>query len=192
MNATVEKSNKPKVLLGPAEKLANRIFAALSHTCERIEIAGSIRRRKEHVGDIEIVAIPKRKHDMLGDPDSSMLDDELDMLISEGRLRKVKRGDRYGQFELVGSGVPGFKLDLFITDPERWGVIYTIRTGSSNFSKRIVKPEIYGGYLPEGLRVNDGLLWADDGEDWVVVHTPEETDYFEYLTCGWIEPQDRL
>lgn len=39
--------------------IAERVKAELEPHCERIEIAGSIRRKKPEVKDIEIVAIPK-------------------------------------------------------------------------------------------------------------------------------------
>ena len=39
--------------------IAEKVKAELAPHCERIEIAGSLRRKKEFVGDIEIVAIPK-------------------------------------------------------------------------------------------------------------------------------------
>lgn len=42
-----------------AYQIATRIKAELQPHCERIEIAGSIRRNKPEVKDIEIVAIPK-------------------------------------------------------------------------------------------------------------------------------------
>ncbi len=44
--------------LGRAEKLALKIIAELKPFCERIEIAGSIRRGRSLVNDIDIVALP--------------------------------------------------------------------------------------------------------------------------------------
>jgi DNA polymerase/3'-5' exonuclease PolX len=40
----------------------------LSPLCSRIEIAGSLRRKKETIGDIEIVLILKPEFDMFGVP----------------------------------------------------------------------------------------------------------------------------
>jgi DNA polymerase/3'-5' exonuclease PolX len=48
--------------------IAGRIVEALRPYCERIEIAGSLRREKPMVGDIEIVAIPRRPVDLFGEP----------------------------------------------------------------------------------------------------------------------------
>lgn len=42
-----------------ARHLADQIVAELTPFCERIEVAGSVRRRKETVKDIEVLVIPK-------------------------------------------------------------------------------------------------------------------------------------
>ena len=42
-----------------AIEIAEKVKALLLPHCERIEIAGSVRRKKPNVKDIEIVAIPK-------------------------------------------------------------------------------------------------------------------------------------
>ena len=45
--------------LQKAYKIAQQLVHVLKPHCARIEIAGSIRRMKAQVGDIEIVCIPK-------------------------------------------------------------------------------------------------------------------------------------
>jgi len=45
--------------LEKAKAIAEELKELLAPACERIRIAGSIRRRKPDVGDIEILAIPK-------------------------------------------------------------------------------------------------------------------------------------
>ena len=51
----VSKTQRP---LPDAERIAAAIVADLAPFCDRIQVAGSVRRRKEFVGDIELVAIP--------------------------------------------------------------------------------------------------------------------------------------
>lgn len=41
-----------------ARAAANRLIPLLADACERIEIAGSLRRGRAEVGDIELVALP--------------------------------------------------------------------------------------------------------------------------------------
>jgi DNA polymerase/3'-5' exonuclease PolX len=52
----VSKTQRP---LPEAERVAAAIVADLAPFCARIQVAGSVRRRKEVVGDIELVAIPR-------------------------------------------------------------------------------------------------------------------------------------
>jgi hypothetical protein len=52
----VSKTKRP---LPDAERIAAAIVADLAPSCARIQVAGSVRRRTEVVGDIEIVAIPR-------------------------------------------------------------------------------------------------------------------------------------
>ena len=48
--------------------IAESLVEKLRPACERIEIAGSLRREKAMVGDIEIVAVPRLERDLLGEP----------------------------------------------------------------------------------------------------------------------------
>ena len=182
---------KLQVPLADAERMAARIVELLSPACDRIEVAGSIRRRKASVGDIEIVAIPRydEEWDLFGKTFArrSQLDDALDQIIAQGIIRPGERnGERYKQFRV---SFYGLQLDLFVTDPERWGLIYTIRTGSADFSRWLVTSRQYGGALPEKIKVRDGRLWRV-GQDEPLA-TPEEQDVFVALGLEWIEPWER-
>ena len=48
-----------RLSLQQARGLARHIVCELKPYCRRIRVAGSIRRRKETIGDIELVVIPK-------------------------------------------------------------------------------------------------------------------------------------
>ncbi|NIN36317.1 MAG: hypothetical protein GTO60_14990, partial [Gammaproteobacteria bacterium] len=52
-----------------ARGIAEQLVSAFAEHCERIEIAGSIRRLRPDIGDIEIVAIPiiDRQQALFGD-----------------------------------------------------------------------------------------------------------------------------
>ena len=51
----MSKTQRP---LPEAERIAAAIVADLAPSCDRIQVAGSVRRRKEVVGDIELVLMP--------------------------------------------------------------------------------------------------------------------------------------
>ena len=170
--------------------LAEDIKAQLAPGCERIEIAGSLRRERPVIGDIEIVCIPRYQVDMFGAVaygQPSYLDAILSGLVAEGRLLPGKKnGKKFKQFIIPHAVSGSITLDLFITTPDRWGVIFVIRTGPVSFSKRLVTKQVNGGLLPDDCFVNDGRVWQNGG----ALDTPEEVDVLA-LAGGWVEPQRR-
>jgi DNA polymerase/3'-5' exonuclease PolX len=146
--------------------------------CERVEIAGSLRRETPGVGDIEIVCIPKVQQDLFGYQfrSSNPLEDAL----------RRAGFEKYKKFFYVAGQV---WIDLFITTPERWGVIFTIRTGSAVFSRRLVTPISQGGSLLYRYCVEDGrVVERATGK---LLDTPEEIDFFRVTGIAWREPRDR-
>ena len=177
---------KAKIPYKEGLDLADRIKEELSPWCDEIEIAGSLRRKKPTIGDIEIVCIPKRQMNLFGEPDASLLDMHLYSLLSDGRLLQGdKNGDNYKNFYIPA--LPELKLDLFITNPECWPVIFAIRTGSANFSRRLVTQKNKGGLLPSEYNVSKGRVW-DRG---IPLDLSSERNFLE-LCGGWVEPEERL
>ncbi len=177
---------KTKAPISKAKHLAEKLIKAISDVCERAEIAGSIRRGKNYVGDIEIVVIPKRKRDLFGDPvGQSLLNDRLQTFFEQGKFsRRIKNGEKFKQFEIRGCST---QLDLFITDEARFPVIFTIRTGPADFSRQVVTPRSKGGCLQNGCRVSDGRLLLEGKP----VDLRDEQHFFEFVQGGWTEPEDR-
>lgn len=172
---------KAKLPLKDAEALALLMIERLKPYCERIEIAGSIRRRKPEIGDIELLAEPQPVIDMFGNPTS---DHELNFSDWSEFGRIVKNGPKYKQIELH----EGINLDLFIvTPPAEWGVLFLIRTGSAEFSHRFVTSKQQGGLLPSYLKVKDGAVWSNNH----IIPTPEESDVFHLAGVPFIEPERR-
>lgn len=198
--------------LAEAKAIAERLVEELAPACERIEIAGGIRRGKAEPHDIEIVAMPilKPPRAEFGQKviHKTALDAVLYGLVQAGRLREVKGREKYKQFVVRGGEVNEAMLDLFlVTPPAQWGVIYTIRTGpggmNNNFSQWIVTTRSRGGALPDGYRVKDGAVWLMD--EWRMLDMggsvaqsvrplamPEEQDFLDFLGLGWIEPRERM
>ena len=195
-----------------ALSLAERFMVRLGEACARIEIAGSLRRQEETVGDIEIVCIAKPTPFSLGDPERTLIDDVIDDL----GVRRVKNGQKYKQlaveFFIKPSSVgktewPPPKpttvmIDLFITTEECWPVIFAIRTGPTEYSRRLVTPVSRGGRLRDCYHVKDGRLWNDEivahfADDAVwdspaeVVELVDERQFLDVYCGGWMEPQDR-
>jgi DNA polymerase/3'-5' exonuclease PolX len=181
--------------LAEATALATELVDLLRVFCARIEIAGSVRRRRPDIGDLELVVVPQmaRRYDLFGEPAGvpvSMLDDRIAYVLETGAL--APRLTDAGQQRLGGKYkalvYQGMAVDLFITSPECWGVIYTIRTGPADFSHRLVTPRQQGGLLPNYLRVREGRLVGTDGQP---LDTPSEESVFQAIGLPWIAPEDR-
>lgn len=177
-----------------ARPLAERIVELLAPGCERIEIAGSVRRNKAEVKDIEIVCVPKPRKPQFGD--KKIYATELDVVLENLSpvkaidLVPIKGGPKYKQFSVRDQWV---NLDLFIvTPPAQWGVLFTIRTGPLEFSEWVVTQRFKGGPLPSNVYVKGGAAWRKDGTaDPVMIETPEEQDFLDLCGLGWIEPSQR-
>lgn len=179
-------TTKTKMDYAYARGIAEHLVAKLSAGCERIMIAGSLRRQKRAIGDIELVALPTfaPMRDLFGDELPGMgesgLDAQLARLSTEGY---TKNGAKYKQF-----GYKGASVDLFIASRETWGCIATIRTGSADFTHWLVTPRNKGGGCPSHLRFTDGRLM--DGA--LALDTSDEQLLFDALDQAWVEPAERI
>lgn len=178
-----------------AKRLANDLVEKLGPLCDRIEIAGSIRRGKAEVKDIEIVAMPIQKAPVprMGDKAvfKTFLDQQLMRLFLDGEIEFIKKGDKYKQLWLVREELQVIKVDLFlVTQPAQWGLIQVIRTGPAEFSQWMVTPLSKGGALPDGYAVKNGCV-VHQGQVQCAQPMPEEQDFFHFCGLMWMEPKER-
>ncbi len=163
------------MLYHQALEIATRIKSELAPHCERIEIAGSIRRKKPEVKDIEIVAIPKPYQ-------TGLFEDGIASIVN--RWEKVKGELNYGVCKYTQRILPdGIKVDLFFADAANWGLIYAIRTGSADYSHKVLAT----AWVKRGYNSVNGLL-VKDGKTYDV---REEKDLFERLSIPYAEPEHR-
>lgn len=156
------------MLLQEAKPIAEKYKNELSPFCHRVEIAGSIRREKPEVHDIEICCIPKG---------SALFDfkNYVDQFYSI-------RGDAIGKY--TRRQLPeGIALDLFITTKEKWGLIFAIRTGSAEFSHRLAMRWVELGY-----KSIDAELYDKNGVKYTFM---EERALFDFLKLNYVEPNRR-
>jgi DNA polymerase/3'-5' exonuclease PolX len=201
---------KTSIPLARAKVIATEIISVLSGACSRIAVAGSVRREKGMVGDIEIVCIPRfytvQQQGLFGDAMPASSHSELDGLCSglfaNGKLqhRSNKDGRRAGwgranKFGLYSpdDGSPPVPLDIFAVYPgegEQWGVAMLIRTGPAEFNKTLVSRQNQGGVLPANwqIKVSDYTLRNAEDE---ILPTPKEADVFCALGIPYILPAQR-
>ncbi|MDD5702117.1 MAG: hypothetical protein PHU23_08725 [Dehalococcoidales bacterium] len=96
--------------------IAEDIVEQLRPFCDRIEIAGSIRRKKSWVKDIDLVCIPNNQGRFI-----AVLQKMGLIKSGAGKLIRV---------ELQYGFSPGIMLDVYIATPDIWATLLLIRTGS--------------------------------------------------------------
>lgn len=154
--------------------VARHIVEKLAPHCERIEIAGSLRRGRPMVGDVELVALPRYIHNLVGDVVGSHLDNFLGAHVTF-----MKNGDRYKQF-----AYGKYTVDLFLpASPAHWGSIFMIRTGSHEWNMWLMNEAAPSA----GVRFDKGLVYLG-GQ---LLNTPEESDVLEALGLPWVPPARR-
>ena len=164
-----------------ARKIAESVVLKLSPYCDRIQIAGSIRRERPEVNDIEIVCIPKRyeSFDLLGNSEGFL---PIQEFVHTVRQWGKVRGEPFGKY--TRRVLPeGIELDLFMVTKDNWGLILAIRTGSADYSHKILAR----GWTAKGYR-GEGMLIDPNGNP---VPVPEEVDLFRLIGIPWATPRMR-
>ena len=182
---------KSRCPLALAEITGQSLIKLLETSCERIELAWSIRRGRLDVGDIELLCVPKVRvvQDMFGNPISAVseLENRCVELIAEGFLDyrpNVCGAITFGLWnKLVVHQATSIPVDIFTATTENWGMATVVRTGPKDFNVRMMtrfrelgmQGHAYGGV-------------AKGGE---VLHCPTEARVFELLGWEYLDPGDR-
>lgn len=150
----------------------------------RVQVAGSIRRSKSEVGDIEIVAEAGR--DCRPEGVRTVLE-RLGVHRGDPNRAGARApwGERY--YRGVTEISPGAEIgvDLFVVlPPATWGVIYFIRTGSAEFSQAAVTRLHRWGLQSQGGTIRR----RETGE---TLPCPDESTFFRYTRLPWISPEHR-
>ena len=113
--------------LAEADRLAGQIVAQLAPHCVRIQVAGSVRRRRPEVGDIEVVAIPKPY-------DVGLFRSGIATVVDQWPKVRGELPCKYTQRRMP----EGIALDLFLVSHRNWGLQLAIRTGSAAYSHQVL------------------------------------------------------
>ncbi len=153
--------------LHKAKEIADGLVKDLTPSSDRISIAGSIRRERPEIGDVEIVLIRKKS--------------ELIYLMAYLEQYRIIKGTvmgKYMRLELPNST----KLDLFFCEKDNWGDIYFIRTGSYDWNIWFMTELRKNGYEHK-----EGRLYK--GEE--IIPCYEEEDMFKAVGLEFVNPPDR-
>lgn len=184
-------SDNTRIPRDKALVIAEGIITWLESCCTKIEIAGSLRREKETVGDIEIVCQP---HNMPG------LRNTLDTLVAEGTItkklyrhadknKKVTYLPRWGD-KLKCFVLADVTVELHIGDSHNFGYLYWLCTGPSDGNTFVMSKM---AAEKSAIRFDKGYGWLCDyaGNTPVYqhkLHLPDEETLFKCLGMGFIRP----
>ena len=110
--------------------IAERAKSVLGPHCERFEIAGSIRRRRQFCHDIDVVVVPGNQGAFLA---------ALQFL---GKMKSG--GEKMMQVQMNGA-----VLDVYIATPETWATLLLIKTGSAAHNRMLC-----GKALSKGMKLH--------------------------------------
>ena len=176
-----------------AIKVASEIVEMLKPVCTRIVVAGSLRREKPVVGDIEILFIPQTvdRPDGFFDTKSVNLADELiEQKLAEGYFAKRPGATgvfAWGKSNKLGIHTKsGIHTDLFATNEENWHVSLVIRTGSKETNLRLTTGanKLNRTLLAYGCGVKDRAT----GE---AIRAKSEEDVFKLCGVPYLPPDKR-
>ena len=175
--------------LEDARFLAEKVCAVLRPFCERVVVAGSVRRGRAEVNDVDIVAMPKPV-DLPGALGGTAHFGESQVwkdLVPKALVKWGLKLEASGQ-ELLRLSFPltGFQVDVYRARPETWGVILLVRTGSKEHNVKLCTLA-----RSKGLKLSacEGVV-SQDGFGQIIASKTEE-EIFAALGLAFVEPKDR-
>jgi DNA polymerase (family 10) len=160
-----------RVLLGQALPQGMAIVDALREhpAVERIDLAGSSRRRRETIGDLDV---------LVGSDDSTAV---MDCFVTLEEVHDVMlRGDTKCSVHLES----GLQVDLRVVRPESFGAALHYFTGS-----KMHNIAVRDRGKRKGLRINEYGIYREGSEDSLGGATEEEI--FAAVGLPWIPPEIR-
>jgi DNA polymerase (family X) len=166
-----------RFLLTDAERFVEPLLAYLRETpeVERLEVAGSYRRRKETVGDIDLLAIASQPIPVMerfrGYP-------QVDKILMAGDTRSTV---------VLGSGL---QVDLRVVPDECYGAALVYFTGSKEHNVKLRRRAV-----EKGLRISEyGVFRVQERnqeEEGEFIAGREEADVYATVGLAWISPELR-
>jgi DNA polymerase (family 10) len=158
-----------RVLLSTAMAVAEEVVAALAAVpgCVRCEYAGSLRRFRETIGDLDILAAAAADSDPL--------------MAAFTRLPVVAEVIARGPTKSSIRTVAGLQVDLRVVKPEVWGAALQYFTGAKQHNIRIREIAVR-----KGLKLSEYGLFKVEDDSLVVSETEEEV--YHQLGLPWIPP----
>jgi len=139
---------------------------------EKISVAGSIRRMKETIGDLDILIVSEKPGPV------------MDFFVS---MPEVKQVLAHGQTKSAVRLKNGLDADLRVVEKKSFGAALCYFTGSKEHN--IALREIA---IKNGWKLNEyGLFKSKSKNDWIQIAGETEEEIYKKLSLDYIEPEMR-
>ena len=155
-----------------AEQTAEQVKTIVAVHCDKIEIAGSVRRQRVKVHDIDFVAVTK---------------DDANWQKISAELKRMKAHPDCSGNSVIKAQLPIqnglFQVDFYRAQPSNFGIHLLIRTGSAEHNMWLA-----GCAISKGMRIkySEGLLKEGN-----VIAGETEKGVFEALGLPYPLPPER-
>lgn len=174
-----------------AEALVERLRAL--KTVREVSYAGSLRRGKETIGDVDILVAT----DKPGVVHKAFVETPgVEQVLASGESKssvRVRAGLEDGKWAPEAKGAPLVQVDLRTLPPESWGAGLMYFTGSKELNVRLRERA-----LKQGLTLNEYGLYPEDDDKTPPQHrgvkpkaSKTEEAIYEALGLPWIPPEIR-
>lgn len=201
MSATLDKP-KTKYPRAAALDVARLLVACLKPCCSHLIVAGSLRRLKPEVGDVEILYVPNivtgpDPDDLFGKQKSfNAVDVALAELIDKhavlGKRPNIHGHTAWGaKNKLAVHLASGIPVDLFEATVENWWNLVVCRTGGQNSNVEISMAAQRAGWNwnPYGCGFSRP---NPERNGWSLIREiHSEREVFEFVGLPYREPKDR-
>ena len=168
-----------RFLLPAAERLVEPLLGYLRETpgLERLEVAGSYRRRKETVGDIDLLAIASQPVPVM---ERFRSYPQVDKILNAGDTKSTV---------VLGSGL---QVDLRVVPAECYGAALVYFTGSKEHNVKLRRRAV-----EKGLRISEYGVFRSEREqasgevEGECIAGREEADVYATVGLPWISPELR-
>lgn len=184
------KATMAEFMLAEGELVAGFLAEQLAPFVERLEVAGSIRRKRPAVHDVDLVCIPRVRSVEVGLPGLGPTEDvNLVAAFLHSRLPWLVEVHAQGQklwritVRCRGLEMP---VDVYFATPATWPTLLLIRTGSREHNIKLCqRAQRLGLQLKAD---GSGLLDVSDGR---FLPVSSEEDIFAHLGLAYVEPEGR-
>lgn len=183
----------PPFKLEELRPLAERVRAELEPYCEKIEIAGSIRRGRPYCNDIDLVCLPKGNSEQEATEKTALKYGYAHALRE--RCKKNAAVVTDGDVNLIVRLKNGVQLDIFIANrasadlleakPSNFGSLMICRTGSVQHNIWLVER---AKQLGKRWNPYHGVFVGKSG---LCIASATEEDIFRALDLEFIQPERR-